>query len=924
MSIPAPEVATLPATVLATKLFVPRLRPKLVQRPHLVNRLEQARQLGHKLTVVLGPAGSGKTTLVSEWLAQWPADDPTVVAWLSLDRADSEPRRFVAHSMAALRTAQPELDVSVIPHEAVSPRKLVTILVNQMVASPARRVFVLDDYHLIESSLLHTGVSFLVENLPPQVHMIIISRQELPFSLARLRGRDQITELRAEELRFSAVETTQFLQHSMGLSLTADDVSVLETQLEGWVAGLQLMALSLRGQPAPDSHQLTLAVKESRRYIFDYLLEEVLQRQPVPIQQFLLRTAILDRLCGPLCDALLEHNGDSPGAGQPGRDTLDYLEQANMFVVPLDTAHYWYRYHHFFSDLLRHRLSQTLDAQEVVRLHDRASDWYEQQGLFADAMEHALEAGNVGRMTRLARQTAAPILSRGELAALLGWLEALPEELVRSKPGISLLKVWAMLLAGQFEVVEAQLQTVAQAFESDPVSTRQPGILGEIEALRATVAYFQRDIPTAVKHFRKALDHLPPDNMFLRGAVAQSLGSAYSWSGQVVEATRAFTESETIGRKTGNLQIYLVARRNLGQLQREQGHLRLAEELYREGLAEVADHADLLTATGRLHIGLAEIMYERNQLAAAIEHIETGLTATESRPESSTQLLGRLLLARIYWQQGRTDEAWQAIWRASYLAQRISGSYYWARLTQLWQARLWLWQGNLQETADWLIQNDFPADPLPAEIPYTRENVYLLLVRLLLAHARQPAVALPTEIIAGQPFDTATAILARIRQAATATQRVGRLLETICLQALLAEQQGQQRQALDYLRRALALGEAEGYIRTFVDEGVPLVSLLRQAAGQNIQLPASYTARLVAALDNTGAEEQLVLPLDPLSDRELEILRLIATGMSNKELAERLILTVGTIKWHLSNIYSKLNVRSRTQAVAIARSLGLI
>jgi LuxR family maltose regulon positive regulatory protein len=708
----------------------------------------------------------------------------------------------------------------------------------------------------------------------------------------------------------------------MGLSLTADDVQLLDTQLEGWVAGLQLMALSLRGQRVLNSHQLDQAVTGSRRYIFEYLLEEVLQGQTATTQRFLLHTAILDRLCGPLCDALLENDqvsGLEPD--HPGRDTLAALEKANMFVIPLDSAHYWYRYHHFFSDLLRHRLTQKADAAELTRLHDRAGDWYETQGLFADAMQHALEAGNVTRIIRLARQTAAPMLSRGELAALLGWLKALPEELVRSKPGISLLKVWAMLLTGQFEAVEGQLQAVTQAFEGDPTWSQRPPVLGEIEALRATVAYFQRDMATASKHFRLALEHLPPDNLFLRSAVSQSLGSAYSWSGQVVEATRAFTEVGLISRKSDDIRMYLVAQRNLARLQWEQGHLRQAEDLYRAGISAVADHSDLTAATGRLHLGLAEIMYDRDQLAEAAEHTRTGLAVTETRPESGTQVMGYLLLARIHWQQGQPQEAWQANWQAGYLAQRIGGSYFWAMRTQLWQARFWLWEGNLRQVADWLNQNEIATGTTPPGIGYGQEAFYLLLVRLLLAYSNETD---PDWLAMDRPLVHAANILEHIRHEATATHRTSRLLEVIVLQALVASRREQSDEAMEYLRSALALGEPEGYVRVFIDEGPEMARLLSQVATRNIPLPAGYITRLLAALQVTVTDTPPELPLDPLSERELEILQLIATGMSNKQLADRLVLTVGTVKWHLSNIYSKLNVRSRTQAVAIARDLGLI
>ena len=627
-----------------------------------------------------------------------------------------------------------------------------------------------------------------------------------------------------------------------------------------------------------------------------------------------------------MCDALLRLSNRQASAPQPpAQETLRYLERANLFVIPLDSKRTWYRYHNLFADLLRHRLARTFTESDLALLHHRASEWYEQQGLYADAMQHALAGVDAEQIIRLAKQLATPMLSRSESIILLSWLATLPDYLVRTRPGISLLRAWAMVLTGELEKAEEYVRAAVQAFDLDPTETPQVNLRGEIEALRATIAYFRRDMDTAINLFQRALEHVAAENRFLRGCVAQSLGAAYSWQGRVVDATQAFAEASIINRRTGNLQVSLNAQWNLGRLHQEQAHLHRAEEIYRQGIASftqepVTQQQRLLPEYGRLHIGLAEILYEWNEIDAALEQVETGLALSQSSQQSSTQVTGHIMLARIRLQQGDTEAAGQALQQADYLAQRVSGPFYWAAQVAIWQARFWLVQGSLRAVADWLQVQHLPPDQLPDPIPYLQEDAYLLLVRLLLAQSRQQSglVALRLE----KPLALAIALLQKIEQNARDLHRTGRLMEVLLLQALVQQQLSNSSEAVERLNEALAIGEPEGYVRMFSDEGKPVVPLLHQAAAQRIA--PEYIARLLAALGSSRGEMPADLLLDPLSERELEILRLIATGVSNKDLAAKLVLTVGTVKWHLNNIYSKLGVRSRTQAVAKARDLGLI
>ncbi len=950
----------LAAPILATKLYAPRPRTSFVSRPRLVARLNQGMAQG-KLILISAPTGSGKTTLMSEWLH--PKKDeffypsaliphPFKVAWLSLDAADNDPVRFLSYCVAALQTVDPKLGqtsltllnapqllatqadlspIAALPTTPTHPPALsstlmppLVALVNDMVSLSTDIVFILDDYHVIDSPIVHQMLAFMLDNAPPPLRLVILSRVDPPLALAQLRARGQLLELRPPDLRFNPAETALFLNKVMGLNLTAADLKTLEARTEGWIAGLQLAGLSLQGcEPAQISHFM-VSFSGGHRYVLDYLTTEVIQRQPAALQEFLLRTSILDRLCGPLCDILLnseahtpEDSGKSNLSPTPlpspasGQTILEQLEAANLFIIPLDDERRWYRYHHLLTDLLRSRLSDHFSPVEVISLHRRAAAWFEQQGLVAEAMRHALNAADVTHAARLLEQHARSIISRSEMTTLLSWFGELPVQVVHTEAQLPLFQAWALVFTGQLDAVEGLLQQV----QHHP---------GEVTAIRGTVAYFRRDMPQAITLYRQAFELLPENNHFLRGAVALSLGIALSWGGQALEADQVLAQASAISQMTGNLHVTLTALWNQARLALEQGQLRRAAGLGQQALQLVSTNlpetlaAPQPPALGGVYVILGQISYEQDDLPTATHYLEMGLDLGERGADLTITSLAYLGLARVRQAQANPEGALKAAQQAAQLAHQFN-SPYWLAQAAAAQARLWLEQGQLEPAQSWAKTGQLsPTDPLD----YLREAEYLTLARLLVKR---------------QEIKEAQTLLGRLLEKANEGQRTGRIIELLIIQAAACCQKGDTEAALTCLSQALALAQPEEHIRLFVDEGLPIAKLLTLLNQRSAPLNPAYLKKLLTAFEKAKAEgrkgqansfqpsARSLQPLvEPLSERELELLQLIAAGMSNQEIAETLVVTVGTVKWHLNNIYGKLGVRSRTQAVARARELGLL
>ena len=933
---------TLAAPLLMTKLFVPPTRPNLVRRQRLTGRLNEG--LGRRLTLISAPAGFGKTTLLSEWIQPRTngATSQVAIGWLSLDEGDNDPARFWSHFIAALQSVREGVGATALALlYSPQPPAITSILatfINEIAGASGELALVLDDYHLIETQAIHSALAYLLDHLPPQMHLIVSSRTDPPLSLARLRAREQLMELRADDLRFTPEEAAAFLERVLGPALSAEDVATLAARTEGWIAGLQLAVLSLQGRE--DVGRFIQAFSGHDRYILEYLVEEVLQRQPASVQNFLLDTSILDRLCAPLCDAVTGR--------EDSQVMLAGLEAANLFTVALDSRQHWYRYHCLFADLLRHRLNQMV-PERVGVLHSRACDWYERNGLRVEAVTHALAARDYERGGTLIEHFVRTNAIHSATDTLLHWLKALPDELVRSRPLLSLAYAWALLAADRPEAIEPRLRDAEAALQqaADDGETRR--WLGHIEALRAGVASLNGDFAQAMELARRARQCLPEDDLPARSLVALSLGTAYAFGQQVdvPEATRAFNEAIAISQVVGNVNLALAAMTRLAGLHSRGGHLRQAGGAYRQALRLAAEQGcGPLPSLSEVHINFGELLREWHELEAAVEHLSEGIRLCKQGGRLVDLVHGYIFLARARQSQGDTNGALVTIQKARLLAdgaleasqsaqQAENRAQTWlARLVAENQAWLWIAQGNFEAPARWAQQCGLePGGALEAGTCAE----YATLARLLTVQAKP-----------GQALELLERLLAKSEAQGTAWNTIH--LRT--LQALAWQAQGDRAQALAVLECALMAAEPEGYVCTFVDRGEPMARLLREVRKRQLKelseqrgtggyteaaawaqwTLVAYVDKLLSAFSSGVSADSLApsvpsapsVLIEPLSERELEVLRLLAAGLSNREIAEELIVAIGTVKKHTHNIYGKLGVRSRTQAVLRAGELGLL
>jgi LuxR family transcriptional regulator, maltose regulon positive regulatory protein len=897
--------------LLETKFHVPRRGRGLVPRPRLSDRLSRGGEAA--LTLVSAPAGFGKTTLLTEWLADWLAAAPAAgrsAAWLSLDPRDNDPALFWRYLVAALEAAAPGVGsgaLGLLQSSQPPIEAMLATLLNDLNAVRDDVVLVLDDFHVIESPDVREGMAFLLEHLPPRIRLVIAGRADPALPLARLRGRGELVELRAADLRFTPDEAAAYLNEVMGLALTAEDVAALEGRTEGWIAALQLAALSMQGRD--DVAGFIAGFAGDDRYIVDYLAEEVLQRQPESIRDFLLQTSVLSRLTGSLCDAVTGQDG--------GKARLDALDRGNLFLVPLDDRRRWYRYHHLFADVLQAHL---LDEQpdRIRDLHRRASDWYEQHGERSEAVHHALAGEDFERAADLIEPAIPELRRNRQEATLRSWLEALPDELFRVRPVLTVGLVSSLMVRGDFEGVEVPLRQAEQWL--DPTADRAGMVVVDEDAFRtlptaiamyrAGTALVRGDVAGTMTHARRALDLADEDDDLARGAPAALLGLAHWTSGDLDASSRLYVDAMASLERAGYHSDVLGGSIALADMRLAQGRLREAMSIFERGLQRAEQFQPVLRGAADMHVGLSHVLRERDDLDAARQHLQASSELGEHVGLPQNRYRWRVAMARIREVDGDLSGALDLLDEAERLY--VGDFSPDVRPVPALRARVLVAQGEWRAALDWARERGLSADD---ELSYLHEFEHVTLARVLLARYT-------SERDEGS-IREAAGLLERLRSAAEDGGRTGSLLDVLVVQALVSQGYGDITAALTSLRRALTLAEPEGYVRIFVDEGPQMASLLRALAKDGDA--GSYARRLLAAFDGTEVSrpgpQRLV---DPLSARELDVLRLLGSDLDGPDIARRLFVSLNTVRTHTKNIYAKLGVNNRRAAVRRAVELDLM
>jgi len=911
--------------LLDSKFYYPPHRLDFVSRPQILESLDAG--LSRKLTLVSAPAGFGKTTLVSEWVR----DCGHPIAWLSLDKNDNDPSRFLIYLIAALQRIYPEIgvDVQAALEESLSPNFefLLTRLISEMGRLPEKFIIVIDDYHLINAKSVHDVINFLIEYLPVTVHLVICGRADPPLPISRLRVQGEVNEVRTTQLRFTKKEVTTFLNDHMGFDLSSDGIAALEARTEGWVASLKLAALSMQGRE--DWSEFIAEFSGSNRFIIDYLVDEVLNRQTEEVQAFLRRTSILERFCAPLSEYI---GGGRPHREGKDQDIIDYLDRSNLFLIPLDDRREWYRYHHLFADFLIQRLRES-GRETIPELHRRASQWYENEGLPDEAIQHALAAGDMQGAARLVDGIASNLVVRAESYKLLKYVEQLPSDSRQAFPMLGVWYAWALLFMGQLESVEPAL-TLAEALQEKVPGVPNPGY---VTTVRAYLAGRQGDYHKAIQLTEQALEEMStalPDliTLIFQGSAIIWLGVNHRLLGNLGKARHFLLEAVEINQKAGNYFAALASIDQLAQLAVIRGQLDQALDLYQRGLKMAQSWGDtgkksqgFLPAATDLQLGLGTVLYQLNDLTGAGEHIQKSVEVFELG-ENLGKIHSYTMLSYLKLAQGEFESSVDLfrkacaidddlIVRRSYAPYRPSRT----RLEILF-GRTKPGMAHLLKDASRRIEklgaraNDKVDFSSPAD--YTRESIYSDLARLLIA-LDQAAEALP--------------LLERLLQAAITMERHGDEIRYLVLLSLAYHALGDPQTALDSLGRALTLAEPQGYVRIFIDEGQPMAELLLLAISQKVapdyasiliaDFPEDVLSLVPIAQDLTVNTQSL---FEPLTEREIEVLRLMDEGYKYQEIAERLVVSINTVRHHTRNLYSKLDANNRTQAIGRARELNLL
>jgi len=886
--------------ILRTKFYIPPTRSEWVSRPNLIEQLHAG--LHHKLTLISAPAGFGKTTLLSAWIASIARP----VAWVSLDEGDNDPARFWTYVVTALQTIKADIGQAALAMlrspqlPAIEP--LLVQLINEIAAIPECLVLVLDDYHTIQAPAIHEALTFLLDHLPPQMHLVVASRADPPLPIALYRGRGEVTELRQADLRFTLDEAIAFLTQVTGLNLTIDEVAALTTRTEGWISGLQMAAISMRGRDAEHIPDFVAALTGSHEYIADYLSDQVFSQQSENVRAFLLQTSILDHMTGPLCDAVTGQSG--------GQQALERLKTTNLFVVSLDDERRWFRYHHLFASLLRQRLQQT-QPDIMPDLHRRASAWYEHNGFLVEAVRHALQADDLDRVEWLVAQRVLAMIYHGELATLIGWLEALPTQTVRCRSWLCVAYAWVRAYSGRSGSIEAMLRDAERALGNVHEAVERRHIAGHIAAIRAYLSIMRREVSRAAALARESLDCLPEGDLMVRSFAMEVAAVALRMSGDLVAAVQTTAEAITVAQAAGADYIAVDACCDLARLQMARGRLREAAATCQDALrlveGAVGRRGWPLPITGYVLAHISLILHERNDLSKALRHAQDSIEACRRWGEKNYLCFAYAVMARSFLSMGDAVNALNAIQQARQATAHPVPSV--DSLLAVQETQIRLVQGDIAAARRCVQRIGLSVD---GALEFYRYQEYHLLVRI--------------HIACGE-LEDALALLVRLLELTEAAGATGLMIGVLVQQALALQAQGQNDRAQKALSRALELAEPEGYVRTFIDEGKPMVELLKRALAQDIS--TSYVHTLLAAWESgMGGPEPILSPrkglIEPLSEREIEVLRLLTTHMSRAEIADQLYVSPNTIRFHLKNIYSKLGVHSRSDAVQRAEELNLL
>lgn len=887
--------------LLKTKLYVPLLQSKWISRPRLVKCMDEG--FVRKLTLISAPAGFGKTTLLVDWIHR----EKIPVVWLSIDKNDNDPLHFLTYVIAGLQTLKAGIGKAALTMlQSPQPPPIDSILinlVNDVTLIPTDMALVLDDYHCIDVKPIHDMIAFLLDHLPKQMHIILATRSNPPLPLARIRSQNQMTELRAADLSFTTDETFVFFDKCLKFKLSNDDMTLLRSRTEGWIAGLQLAALSLSGSKDPSG--FLKAFKGDNRYIADYLTEEVLNRLSEPLQNFLLQTCFLERLSGPLCDAVTRQENS--------RQMLNTLDKANLFVVPLDDERCWYRYHHLFADLLQQR-SRAKQSDLVSELHRRASQWFAKNGFKNEAVDHAVFAQDYALAVQLIEEIAEIDWDRARESRILRWLKELPEEQIDTNPKLSIFYARELFKSGYLDDAEKRLQTAEKILESNSISdVDKDRLLGRIAVIRAYISMRTGNLHRTVCLSSQALKLLPERDLNWRSVAATTLGMGYG-PDKLVEAQQAYFDAMKISKAAGNVYYQIFAGSCLGSIMRDRGKFKEARDFCRQLLSLAIENGIEQTGiVGSLYANLGLIYCEWNDLDEGIRLINKGVELSEIGRDPVIAATCKVSLLRAY--MYRMD-LMGAVKLMENINERSSNFVLPPWVTNIISALnvfFWLGSGNMNAALQWVRERGLSHEDKPDgwhEIEY-----------IALAHV----------LIAQNKLDEADRLLQRLIENATAGDRVYMMIEMRLMRALIFKTRQDTVAALAELKLALGLAEPGGLIMILVSKGKPVAELLEEIAAVKKQdhdpvqagFSLSYAKKLLSVF-KASTPSKIEGLMDPISDRELEVLHLIAAGLSNREIAEKLFISLNTVKTHTKNINSKLDVNSRIKAVARAKELGLL